>query len=112
MNGQTVLPDPTLDLHWDDFRGPIHSFFDANTAKHPDRVCVIGTLVYSPVHNDAPLIQPSFRDRDKSCPTTRIHLYSNMPRLKHPGKSFDKKWHSKGRCGHGTLTYITTSVFN
>jgi L-2-aminoadipate reductase len=38
-----VRPDPTVDLHWDDFQGSINSFFDANTVKHPDRTCVFET---------------------------------------------------------------------
>jgi L-aminoadipate-semialdehyde dehydrogenase len=38
-----VRPDPTVDLYWDDFKGPIHSFFDANVKKHPERDCVIET---------------------------------------------------------------------
>ncbi|KAF2405155.1 L-aminoadipate-semialdehyde dehydrogenase [Trichodelitschia bisporula] len=37
------LPDPTADLHWDDFRGPIQHFFDKNAAAHPDRLCIIET---------------------------------------------------------------------
>jgi L-aminoadipate-semialdehyde dehydrogenase len=38
----STIPDPTIDLHWDDFNGPVHSFFDANAKKHPSRICVIG----------------------------------------------------------------------
>jgi len=37
------LPDPTIDLHWDDYRGPITSFFDQNAKAHPERPCVIGS---------------------------------------------------------------------
>jgi hypothetical protein len=37
-----AIEDPTSDLHWDDFKGPIHEFFDRNVQAHPDRVCVIG----------------------------------------------------------------------
>jgi L-aminoadipate-semialdehyde dehydrogenase len=46
MNGTTVLPDPTVDLHWNEFCEPIDAFFDANTAKYPHRVCVIGKLCH------------------------------------------------------------------
>jgi L-aminoadipate-semialdehyde dehydrogenase len=42
QNG-VVLPDPTIDLHWDDYQGPITSFFDQNAKAHPDRTCVIET---------------------------------------------------------------------
>ncbi|KAK9456154.1 hypothetical protein V1511DRAFT_496690 [Dipodascopsis uninucleata] len=38
-----ILPDPTTDLHWSDFRGPIHDIFAANAAAHPDRMCVLET---------------------------------------------------------------------
>jgi len=38
-----VLPDPTRDLHWSEFRGTIHDIFSANAKKHPDRECVIET---------------------------------------------------------------------
>jgi len=37
------LPDPTADLFWSDFKGPIHEIFAANARKHPDRACVIET---------------------------------------------------------------------
>jgi hypothetical protein len=46
MESSIVLPDPTIDLHWDDFRGSIHAFFDANTEKHPERVCVVGMFAF------------------------------------------------------------------
>ncbi|GAM84142.1 hypothetical protein ANO11243_021350 [Dothideomycetidae sp. 11243] len=36
-------PDPTSDLHWGDFKGPIHEIFAANAERHPDRPCVIET---------------------------------------------------------------------
>ena len=42
-NGTSVLPDPTSDLHWSDFRGAIHDIFAANAEAHPDRLCVIET---------------------------------------------------------------------
>lgn len=37
------IPDPTADLHWSDFKGPIHEIFAANARRHPDRACVIET---------------------------------------------------------------------
>ena len=39
----SVLPDPTIDLHWSDFRGAIHEIFAANSLEHPDRLCVAET---------------------------------------------------------------------
>jgi L-aminoadipate-semialdehyde dehydrogenase len=39
----TNIPDPTADLHWSDFKGPIHEIFAANAQKHPDRPCVVET---------------------------------------------------------------------
>jgi L-aminoadipate-semialdehyde dehydrogenase len=40
---QTDIPDPTADLHWSDFKGPIHEIFAGNARKHPDRPCVVET---------------------------------------------------------------------
>lgn len=37
------IPDPTADLHWSDFKGPIHEIFAGNARKHPDRACVVET---------------------------------------------------------------------
>jgi L-aminoadipate-semialdehyde dehydrogenase len=37
------IPDPTADLHWSDFKGPIHDIFAANAKSHPDRACVVET---------------------------------------------------------------------
>ncbi|KAI4121611.1 MAG: hypothetical protein LQ347_006797 [Umbilicaria vellea] len=44
-NGQSgpELPDPTIDLHWSDFRGAIHDIFAANAERHPERLCVAET---------------------------------------------------------------------
>lgn len=39
----SVLPDPTQNLNWGNFRGAIHDIFSANAAKHPDRECVVET---------------------------------------------------------------------
>jgi L-2-aminoadipate reductase len=38
-----VLPDPTTDLHWSQFKGPIHEIFAKNAINHPDRQCIIET---------------------------------------------------------------------
>ena len=38
-----VLPDPTADLHWSDYKGAIHEIFARNARKHPDRLCVVET---------------------------------------------------------------------
>ncbi|KAB5522846.1 hypothetical protein GE09DRAFT_1065629 [Coniochaeta sp. 2T2.1] len=38
-----LIPDPTTDLHWNDYRGAIHEIFAANAKKFPDRECVIET---------------------------------------------------------------------
>ncbi|CAI4213411.1 unnamed protein product [Parascedosporium putredinis] len=43
MSSSPVLPDPTVDLGWDDFRGAIHDIFAANAEAHPDRHCVVET---------------------------------------------------------------------
>jgi L-2-aminoadipate reductase len=38
-----VLPEPTRDLHWGQFRGPIHEIFSENVQRHPERHCVVET---------------------------------------------------------------------
>ncbi|KAF1991523.1 alpha-aminoadipate reductase [Aulographum hederae CBS 113979] len=38
-----ALPDPTSELNWSDFKGPVQDFFAANAEKHPDRLCVVET---------------------------------------------------------------------
>ncbi|KAI1624220.1 L-aminoadipate-semialdehyde dehydrogenase [Exophiala viscosa] len=38
-----LLPDPTSDLEWSNFRGAIHDIFAANAEAHPDRTCVVET---------------------------------------------------------------------
>ncbi|KAL6705520.1 large subunit of alpha-aminoadipate reductase [Coniothyrium glycines] len=40
---QGEIPDPTADLHWSDFKGPIHHIFAGNARKHPHRPCVVET---------------------------------------------------------------------
>jgi len=44
---KTDIPDPTADLHWSDFKGPIHEIFAGNARKHPDRACVVETATSS-----------------------------------------------------------------
>jgi L-2-aminoadipate reductase len=38
-----LLPDPSTDLHWSNFRGPIHAIFSDNAVRHPHRPCVVET---------------------------------------------------------------------
>lgn len=38
-----ILPNPTEDLHWSEFRGAIHDIFSANAREHPERECVVET---------------------------------------------------------------------
>ncbi|KAH3686485.1 hypothetical protein WICPIJ_002538, partial [Wickerhamomyces pijperi] len=40
---KSVLPDPTIDLDWSNFRGAIQDIFSDNADKHPDRTCVVET---------------------------------------------------------------------
>ncbi|KAI9661553.1 MAG: large subunit of alpha-aminoadipate reductase [Trizodia sp. TS-e1964] len=47
-----ILPDPTQNLHWSDFRGAIHDIFSANAEKHPDRLCVTETASSSSPHRE------------------------------------------------------------
>ena len=48
------IPDPTADLFWSDFKGPIHEIFAANARKHPDRPCVVETATSKSPENFAP----------------------------------------------------------
>ena len=43
-----LLPDPTQNLHWNDFVGPIHEIFDRNAIRIPDHPCVIETSYVDP----------------------------------------------------------------
>jgi L-aminoadipate-semialdehyde dehydrogenase len=43
LMGKSDIPDPTADLHWSDFKGPIHEIFAGNARRHPDRPCVVET---------------------------------------------------------------------
>ena len=38
-----LLPDPSTDLHWSNFGGPIHEIFATNAVRHPQRPCVVET---------------------------------------------------------------------
>lgn len=40
---ESPLPDPTADLHWEDFHGAIQNIFAENSAKFPGRLCVVET---------------------------------------------------------------------
>ena len=42
-----ILPDPTKDLGWSNFRGAIHDIFSANAKKHPERECIIETADFN-----------------------------------------------------------------
>ena len=47
---RALLPDPTADLRWSNFRGAIHDIFAENAEKHPDRLCVVETKSDSSPH--------------------------------------------------------------
>lgn len=40
---EALLPNPTSDLEWSNFRGAIHDIFSKNAESHPDRICVVET---------------------------------------------------------------------
>ncbi|KAI8370997.1 L-aminoadipate-semialdehyde dehydrogenase [Blakeslea trispora] len=35
------LPDPTVDLHWSEWRGAITDIFSSNASRHPERACIV-----------------------------------------------------------------------
>lgn len=41
MTDAAILPDPTIDLHWNHFEGPIPSIFSRNAESQPEKPCVI-----------------------------------------------------------------------
>ena len=43
---KSVLPDPTIDLDWSNFRGAIQDIFSDNADKFPERTCVIETASF------------------------------------------------------------------
>lgn len=43
-----IIPDPTGDLHWCDFKGAITDVFSRNAREFPDRPCVIQSLPFTP----------------------------------------------------------------
>ena len=45
---RAVLPDPTADLHWCDWKGAITDVFSRNARQFPDRVCVVQSLPVPP----------------------------------------------------------------
>ena len=49
---RALLPDPTADLRWSNFRGAIHDIFAENAEKHPDRLCVVETKSDSSPHRE------------------------------------------------------------
>lgn len=65
----SLIPDPTADLHWSDFRGAIHEIFSANAVKHPNRLCVVETasstsprreFTYSQIHHASNVLAHHF----------------------------------------------------
>ena len=40
-NSSKIIPNPTQDLHWDEFEGPITSLFERNAELYPQRTCVV-----------------------------------------------------------------------
>ncbi|KAK9650782.1 large subunit of alpha-aminoadipate reductase [Aspergillus fumigatus] len=49
---RSLLPDPTSDLHWSNFRGAIHDIFAQNAEKHPDKLCVVETKSEQSPHRE------------------------------------------------------------
>ncbi|KAI9690861.1 MAG: putative NRPS-like protein biosynthetic cluster [Bathelium mastoideum] len=68
----TVLPDPTQDLHWSDFRGAIHEIFAANATKHPDRLCIAETA-----SSTTPRREFSYRTINEASNILAHHLVQN-----------------------------------
>jgi L-aminoadipate-semialdehyde dehydrogenase len=41
---RALLPDPTGDLHWCDWKGAITDIFSRNARTHPDKICVVQSV--------------------------------------------------------------------
>lgn len=52
MTQPSLLPDPTADLHWSQFNGPIQDIFADNAGEHPDRPFVVETASNSVPHRN------------------------------------------------------------
>ncbi|KAG0680792.1 putative secondary metabolism biosynthetic enzyme [Pichia californica] len=64
---KSVLPDPTIDLDWSNFRGAIQDIFSDNAEKFPERTCVIET---------ASFLNP--QDKDRHFTYQQINEASNI----------------------------------
>ncbi|CAG7949805.1 unnamed protein product [Penicillium olsonii] len=49
---RALLPDPTSNLNWSNFRGAIHDIFSANAEKHPSKLCVVETESSTSPHRE------------------------------------------------------------
>ena len=67
-----LLPNPTSDLHWSDFRGAIHDVFAANAQRHPDRLCVAETA-----SERSPRREFSYRQIHEASNLLAHHLVAN-----------------------------------
>ncbi|WBW73667.1 aminoadipate-semialdehyde dehydrogenase [Schizosaccharomyces osmophilus] len=66
-----VLPDPTIDLDWSGFRGPIQDIFAHNAAKFPERECIVVT---PSVTENASATSYTYRQIDESSNILAHHL--------------------------------------
>ncbi|OLL21931.1 L-2-aminoadipate reductase [Neolecta irregularis DAH-3] len=69
-----LLPDPTVDLHWSLFQGPIQDIFASNAHKHPDRTCVVET----PLTKDTPSRIFSYRHINEASNIVAHHLINKQ----------------------------------
>ncbi|KAI5798979.1 hypothetical protein EDC01DRAFT_25374 [Geopyxis carbonaria] len=69
---KAILPDPTRNLNWGEFRGAIHDIFSANAKKHPDRECVVETpQIYQ---NDSKTRTFTYRQIDEASNVVAHHF--------------------------------------
>ncbi|EEB05845.1 aminoadipate-semialdehyde dehydrogenase [Schizosaccharomyces japonicus yFS275] len=68
---KALLPDPTKDLGWSDFRGAIHDIFADNAKKFPERECVVVT---PPVTSSAPTKSFTYRQIHEASNVLAHHL--------------------------------------
>jgi L-aminoadipate-semialdehyde dehydrogenase len=76
---KSLLPDPKADLYWADYKGAITDIFSANARLHPDRVCVVESMVMStplPVEK-TPTVSFTYKQIDEASNQLAHYLVDN-----------------------------------
>lgn len=74
-----LLPDPTTNLEWGNFRGAIHDIFSANAQKHPERECIVETADFTDPESKTRTF--SYRQIDEASNILAHHLIAKGVKL-------------------------------